>query len=87
MPGRMEFELGLGRSAAPRRAAGAPMRLLILGDFSGAPMAERRPLAQRPTHAVDVDSLDTTPAPPVAAVVALLADTIRERAGIGSADR
>jgi type VI secretion system protein ImpC len=34
------------------------MRLLILGDFSARPTAERRPLAERPTHRVDVDSLD-----------------------------
>ncbi|MEP7281389.1 MAG: type VI secretion system contractile sheath large subunit [Rubrivivax sp.] len=58
MPGRMEFELSAGRPPARRRAEGAAMRLLVMGDFSGLPAAERPPLATRPTHAVDVDSLD-----------------------------
>lgn len=35
------------------------MRLLILGDFSARPSGERRPLAERPTQRVDVDSLDS----------------------------
>jgi len=34
------------------------MRLLLLGDFSARPASERRPLADRQTHRVDVDSLD-----------------------------
>ncbi|MEO7246000.1 MAG: type VI secretion system contractile sheath small subunit, partial [Rubrivivax sp.] len=58
MPGRMEFELSAGRPPARRRAEGAAMRLLVMGDFSGLPAAERPPLATRPIHAVDVDSLD-----------------------------
>lgn len=60
MPGRMEFTLGLddrGTRPAPRRD-GAPRRLLVMGDFSARPAAERRPLAERPTLRVDIDSLD-----------------------------
>lgn len=60
MPGRLEFELDLGRqgSTGAARKAPGPMRLLVLGDFSGRPAAERPPLAGRPTHAVDLDRLD-----------------------------
>ena len=58
MPGRMEFEFDLGSTGKGRRRDGTPMRLLLLGDFSGKPAAERPPLAARPTHKVDVDTLD-----------------------------
>jgi len=59
MPGRMEFEFELGSARKGRpRDDGTPMRLLLLGDFSGKPAAERPPLATRPTHKVDVDTLD-----------------------------
>ena len=59
MPGRMEFEFELGRTGKGRpRDDGTPMRLLLLGDFSGKPAAERPPLAARPTHKVEVDTLD-----------------------------
>ena len=34
MPGRLEFDLGFGRKKRPRDDT-APMRLLVLGDFSG----------------------------------------------------
>jgi len=57
MPGRLEFDLGLGRSGRPREES-EPLRLLVLGDFSGAPAAERSPLATRPTLQVDVDNID-----------------------------
>jgi type VI secretion system protein ImpC len=57
MPGRMEFDLGFGRRDRPRDGD-EPMRLLVLGDFSGSPAAERPPLASRPTHRVDIDNLD-----------------------------
>ena len=57
MPGRMEFDLGFGRRDRPRDED-EPMRLLVLGDFSGSPAAERPPLASRPTHRVDIDNLD-----------------------------
>ena len=63
MPARMEFNFGLGRKQAPRdtvRSNGGPMRLLVLGDFSGRAAADRPPLASRPTHGVDVDNLDDT---------------------------
>jgi type VI secretion system protein ImpC len=35
----------------------APMRILLLGDFSGDTSRERPPLASRPTHAVDLDTI------------------------------
>ena len=57
MPGRLEFDLGFGRSGRSRDES-APMRLLLLGDFSGKPAAERAPLASRPTQRVDIDNLD-----------------------------
>jgi type VI secretion system protein ImpC len=58
----MEFKLDLASSrpagdAEARR--GDSRRLLVLGDFSGAPAAERKPLADRPTLRVDIDTLDT----------------------------
>lgn len=60
MPGRMEFEFDLGRAARPQETGRrrGPMRLLVLGDFSGRPAAERPPLADRPTQRVDQDKLD-----------------------------
>ena len=63
MPARMEFNFDLGRKEASRsgaRANGEPMRLLVLGDFSGRAAADRPPLASRPTQRVDVDNLDDT---------------------------
>jgi predicted component of type VI protein secretion system len=57
MPGRLEFDLNFGRPA-PRRDESDPMRLLVLGDFSGKPAAERPPLATRPTQKVDLDNVD-----------------------------
>lgn len=57
MPGRLQFDF----SPTPRprtRDGQSPMRLLLLGDFSARPASERRPLAERQTHRVDVDSLD-----------------------------
>lgn len=63
MPARMEFNFDLGRKQASRdtaRASGGPMRLLVMGDFSGNAVADRPPLASRPTHRVDVDTLDDT---------------------------
>lgn len=58
MPGRMEFDFGFGRKAPAPRDDSAPMRLLVVGDFSGRPAHERPPLADRPTLRVDIDSLD-----------------------------
>jgi type VI secretion system protein ImpC len=76
MPPRLQFEMGLGaRAGAPGatpRGRG-PLRLLIVGDFSGHPAAERPPLAQRPTHRIDIDRLD--------AVLARLAPRIETAVG------
>lgn len=57
MPGRLEFDLGFGRTRSPRDDS-EPMRLLVLGDFSGKAAEERTPLATRATQRVDVDNLD-----------------------------
>jgi type VI secretion system ImpC/EvpB family protein len=65
----MEFEFDLGGSGKgrardettpmrPHRRGSTAMRMLVLGDFSGNPAEERVPLASRPTHTVDVDTLD-----------------------------
>ncbi|HOW76557.1 MAG TPA: type VI secretion system contractile sheath large subunit [Candidatus Competibacteraceae bacterium] len=64
MPSRMEFQLNLPKSATNpvRRDPTAPLRFLIMADFSGradretpGPLAD---LASRPLLTVDVDSLD-----------------------------
>ena len=57
MAARLKFDVSLG-PAGRRRDETAPMRLLVLGDFSRTSVSERPPLASRPTHRVDVDSLD-----------------------------
>jgi len=57
MPGRLEFDLGFGRSGRPRDET-EPMRLLVLGDFSGKTATERAPLASRPAPRVDIDNFD-----------------------------
>lgn len=54
----MSFDLGFGPRGAPRREPEAPMRLLLIGDFSGRPAGERPPLATRPTHRLDIEELD-----------------------------
>ena len=62
MPGRMEFNLSLSRQDGPRISSisdRGPMRLLVIGDFSGQPAAARPALASRPTLKVDIDNLDT----------------------------
>jgi len=60
MPGRLEFEFNLGRPAARNASERRqePMRLLLMGDFSGRAAAARPALATRPTHRVDLDNLD-----------------------------
>ncbi len=58
MPGRMEFNLSLSRGDARRTPHHGPMRLLVMGDFSGLTARPKPALASRPTHRVDVDSLD-----------------------------
>lgn len=57
MPERFEFDLGLGRSSRGRRET-EPLRLLVLGDFSGKAPGEREPLGNRPTRRVDFDNAD-----------------------------
>jgi hypothetical protein len=78
----------LGEVTYVDRSAGLVQMVVA---FQGGPVCLLLVTMRRRGHRtevhLDVDSLDTTPAPPVAAVVALLADTIRERAGIGSAER
>jgi type VI secretion system protein ImpC len=65
MPGRLEFDFDFGRPGRARddrpgrtRDDSEPMRLIVLGDFSGKPAAERPPLASRPTQQVDLDNVD-----------------------------
>lgn len=61
MPGRLEFDFSIGRPVAARSGSERreqPMRLLVVGDFSGRATAERPALATRPTHRVDLDNLD-----------------------------
>ena len=57
-PATLQFNFSPSPRPRPRDAQ-APMRLLLLGDFSALPAAARCALAERPTHRVDVDSLDT----------------------------
>ena len=65
MPGRMEFQLNLPKSAPTpiRRDSDAPPRILIMADFSG--RAHREPpavgpdLASRPLLMVDADRFNT----------------------------
>lgn len=56
MPGRLQFDFN-PQPARPRSGRG-PMRLLLLGDFSGRPAADRPPLAGRATHRLDADNFD-----------------------------
>ena len=75
MPARMEFTVNLPRSAPPAQpvAADAPLRILVMADFSGRsqrePAANRLDLDNRPLLDVDVDTLD--------AVMARLAPQLR----------
>ena len=57
MAQRLEFDLSFGPRGRPRDES-EPMRLLVLGDFSGRSAADRPPLASRPTQRVDIDSID-----------------------------
>lgn len=54
----MSFDLGFGPRGAPPREPEAPMRLLLIGDFSGRPASERPALASRPTQRLDIEELD-----------------------------
>lgn len=61
------FEFNLGQ-ASGKRTETAPMRILLIGDFSGRPIGERTALAQRKAIQVDVDNIE--------AVIAKLAPRI-----------
>ena len=62
MPARLEFDLRLNRPEAPRRRPeGNPMRLLLLGNFSGRAAWVADDAAAEPhwvLHRVDIDNLD-----------------------------
>jgi len=57
MTERLEFDLSFGPRGRPRDDS-EPMRLLVMGDFSGKPASERPELASRPTLRVDIDNID-----------------------------
>ena len=58
------IELNIGHVPSPRRQRGSddeevpPFRIVVLGDFSGRPRAERGPLAQRRAVRVDIDNFE-----------------------------
>ena len=59
MADHLRFELTLGeRAPGARRREEAPLRILVLGDFSLPGAEERTPLASRRPREVDVDRLD-----------------------------
>lgn len=58
MSQRHSFDLGFGPKGATPHEPDAPMRLLLIGDFSGRASADRPPLATRPTMRVDLDTVD-----------------------------
>jgi type VI secretion system protein ImpC len=57
MPERLEFDLSFGPRGRPRDES-EPMRLLVLGDFSGHAVSDRPVLGSRPTQRVDIDNLN-----------------------------
>jgi type VI secretion system protein ImpC len=57
MAGRLDFDLTFGPGGR-RREEGEPMRLLVLGDFSGRPPDSRPLLPDRQAYRVDIDNLD-----------------------------
>ncbi len=56
MPSRLQFDFQPTPASGRRRSG--PMRLLLLGDFSGRPASERPALASRPTLRLDADNFD-----------------------------
>ena len=57
------IELNIGHVPSPRRQRDddddiPPFRVLVLGDFSGRPRAERAPLAERRAVRVDIDNFE-----------------------------
>lgn len=66
MAGRITLELRTGKPGRDaRRREESPLHVLLLGDFSGRGLreapADAPPLAERPIHALDVDSLESGP--------------------------
>jgi len=57
MPERLEFDVSFGRRGRARDED-EPMRLLVLGNFSGNAAADRPALGNRPTQRVDIDNFD-----------------------------
>jgi len=59
------IELNIGHLPSPRRQrdadddGAAPFRIVVLGDFSGQPRAERGPLSERRSVRVDIDNFET----------------------------
>src|SRR6266478_823500 len=64
MSGRMEFDFRFGpaaRTLAGRRRSHMPMRIAVLGDFSGREnrgLENYREIEQRPANAVDIDNFE-----------------------------
>lgn len=59
MPQGIDFGFSFGAAAAPRgKRERGPLRVLLLGDFSARPASEKPPLADRPSHRIDFDTLD-----------------------------
>lgn len=59
MPGRLDFAFNFARGGQPkRRDPAAPMRLLILADFSGDKKEEKAAIAERPILRIDIDNFD-----------------------------
>lgn len=56
MPGRLEFDFH--PSPAARKRTAGPLRMLLLGDFSGQAEGERPALAERPTQRLDIDRFE-----------------------------
>ena len=74
------IELNIGHVPSPRRQRDsdegdgvAPFRVVVLGDFSGRPRAERGPLAERRSIRVDIDNFEAVFArlAPLAEIVGL----------------
>ena len=60
MTERIDLQMNLGKPLGqlrPRRES-APMRLLVMGDFSARSAAERPPLSSRPIQRLDLDNPD-----------------------------
>jgi type VI secretion system protein ImpC len=54
----MEFGFSFGQSNSVPRKQRGPMRLLLLADFSAKPASQKPPLADRPSHRIDLESFD-----------------------------